>query len=79
MPGHPEEDILEILEEKVNCDNARKKKERAEERRRKKKELKKKKKRQEQEMAQRQARPQWVRMNGVHRPAAAAAGGARRA
>ena len=42
MPGHPEEDILEILEEKVNCDNARKKKERAEARRRKKKELKKK-------------------------------------
>ena len=38
MPGHPEEDILEVLEEKKNCDNARKKKERAEERRRKKKE-----------------------------------------
>ena len=41
MPGHPEEDILEVLEEKINCENARKKRERAEERRRKKKELKK--------------------------------------
>ena len=38
MPGHPEKDILEVLEEKVDNDKRRAKKERAEERRRKKKE-----------------------------------------